>query len=111
MKIAIKITTSQFRALMTMFESYSVEGTLHLGRETRVRRYILEKVIQRMRKQQIDAESNLTLFNQKKKIKISLEYYEAHFLEIALGHFEPHQDVYTRNALRIITAELNAKLA
>ena len=111
MKIAIKISYAQFRALMAIFGTYNIEDTRHLGRDTRVRRYILEKVIQRLRKQLIDAESSQDLFNQKKKVKISFEYYEAHFLEVALTYYESAQDAYTQNTLRIIRAELNAKLA
>lgn len=111
MKIAIKISVSQFNVLHQLFENYNAQDTKYLGRETRVRRYVLEKVIIRLKKQYIDTQQSQDLFNQKKKIKLSFEYYEAHYLELVLSKFPNTTDPYVQNTIRMITAELNAKLA
>src|SRR5690554_6219140 len=88
MKITIKLTLNQFEVLHSLFENFETSQTQYLGRETKVRRYILEKPVIRIQKQMIDVRNNRNLFNQKKQISISLEYYEAHYLEKFLEVFD-----------------------
>ncbi|MGE4345912.1 MAG: hypothetical protein AB7D46_00715 [Flavobacteriaceae bacterium] len=113
MKITIKLTLNQFEVLHSMFDGFDSSQTKYLGRETRVKRYILEKPITRIQKQMIDLRKEINLFSGK-KIKVSLEYYEAHYLEKFLEVFDTmnqKQDINRWNVIKAIRAELNAKLA
>lgn len=114
MKITIKLTFNQFEVLHSLFDNWDPSASVYLGRETRVRRYILEKPITRIQKQFIDVKKNRDLFNQKKKIKVSLEYFEAHYLEKYLEILDEKNeknDINRWNVINAIRAELNAKLA
>lgn len=114
MKIAIKLTVNQFEVLHSLFKNFEPSQTRYLGRETRVKRYILEKPLTRIQKQMIDVRKDLNLFNSKKKIKVSLEYYEAHFLEKFLEVYDTmnqKEDINRWNVIKAIRAELNVKLA
>ena len=114
MKIAIKLTLNQFEVLHSMFENFDSSQTKYLGRETKVRRYILEKPVTRIQKQFIDVKKERNSFGSKKKIKLSFEYYEAHYLEKFLEVFDDlnqKEDVNRWNVIKAIRAELNAKLA
>lgn len=113
MKITIKLTLNQFEVLHSLFSNFEISATQYLGRETRVKRYILEKPITRIQKQMIDLRKEINLFSGK-KIKVSLEYYEAHFLEKFLEVFDTmnqKQDINRWNVIKAIRAELNVKLA
>ena len=114
MKIVIKISFSQFHELMGIFGSVDLGYSVHVVREMRAGRTILSKVSVRLQKKYIEAKQQQDLFNQKKKIRLSFEYYEAHHLEKLLEVFDTFSksdDVYFENTIRTIRAELNAKLA
>lgn len=111
MKITISLTPSQFEELHNILNQYNLQETQFLGRETKVKRYIVERVIVKIRKLHIDNASKVHLFNQKKKIKISIEYFEAHFLEIYfLNLVDIIDNDYTKNTLLMIINQLNQKL-
>ena len=113
MKISVKISYSHLQEIYELFEIWDFESTHFLSREVRVNRYVLEKVITKIQKRFIDVKNNQNLFNQKKKITLSLEYYEAHYLEKYLEYFhDPDQteDVYFQNAIRTIILQINQKL-
>ncbi len=110
MKIELKITFSQLEALVLAFSVITEPPINH--RDTKVARSVLDKVIVKLKKKHIDESMKSSLFSQKKKFKISLEYYEAHFLEKFLEIIIAFCDKdYERVILSKIMAEINQKLA
>jgi hypothetical protein len=114
MKITIKLTTNQFEVLHSLLPVIDAKENPNFGRETRLRREILAKPVIKIQKMMIDVKSSRNLFNQKKKISLSLEYYEAHFLEKWLEVFDvanTKEDINRWNVIKAIRALLNEKLA
>lgn len=114
MKISIKLTHNQFEVLHSLLPNIDRSENVHLGRETRVRREVLLKPSLKVQKMMLEHKSSRNLFNQKKKISLSLEYYEAHYLEKWLEVFDKmntKEDINRWNVIKAIRAELNAKLA
>ncbi|RTY80703.1 hypothetical protein EKL97_10590 [Flavobacterium sp. LS1P28] len=73
-------------------------------------------VMTRIHKKRIEIQNSSNLFSQKKKLKVSLEYFEASYLEIYMGMILENPitfqlSEYDRNALLSIVNELNQKLA
>ncbi|WP_329804385.1 hypothetical protein [Flavobacterium facile] len=109
MKIDLKITFSQLEVLVLAFSVMTEPPIQH--RDTKVARSVLDKVMIKIKKKHIDESVKSSLFSQKKKFKLSFEYYEAHFLEKFLEIILSfsHED-YERTVITIIMAELNQKL-
>lgn len=110
MKIDLKITFSQLEVLVSAFSVITEPPIQH--RDTRVARSVLDKVMVKIKKKHIDESMKSSLFSQKKKFKLSFEYYEAHFLEKFLEIIITFCDKdYEHTVLTRITAEINQKLA
>lgn len=109
MKIDLKITFSQLEVLVLAFSVMTEPPIQH--RDTKVARSVLDKVMIKIKKKHIDESVKSSLFSQKKKFKVSFEYYEAHYLEKFLEIIIAFCDKDYENAVitRII-AELNQKL-
>jgi hypothetical protein len=109
MKIDIKITFSQLEVLVLAFSTLTEPPIQH--RDTKVARSVLDKVMIKIKKKHIDESIKSSLFSQKKKFKLSFEYYEAHFLEKFLEIIIALCDKdYERTVLTRIVAEINQKL-
>lgn len=111
MKVNLKISPQQLNALVTHFPKppYIPDKS----REVRVARSVLDKVVLKFRKKHLETQLQVqTLFTKPKKATFSLEYYEAHYLEmfISLTENQP-MDEYHRNVLRLIKSTLNQQLA
>lgn len=109
MKIKLKISEKQLNALVYSFV------VLHRApiklREVRVARSVLDKVVLKFKKKQLEVQQVSDLFTRNKKHLFSLEYHEAHYLEqftILIDDY-PFSD-YDRNAIRQIQATLNQQL-
>ena len=110
MKIDLKLSPQQLGALVFSFNTISKLS--ENDRQIKVARSVLDKTVLKLRKKHLETESTQTLFSKKMKINFSLEYYEAHYLELFLVIM---QDVamceYDRNVLNFIKSTLNQKLA
>lgn len=99
-KITLKLTHRQLNTLVHHF------GTLETPpmklREAKVARSVLDKVVIRFKKKKIDADANQALFSQKgKQMSLTLEYYEAHYLETFCGLCNAFpMSEYDRNVLQ-----------
>jgi len=111
MKVNLKISPQQLNALVHQFPKppYTPEKS----REIKVARSVLDKVIVKFEKKQIEQNrQTATLFTKQKKMSFSLEYFEAHFLEKFIEAVEGFpMSEYDRNVLRYIKATLSQKLA
>lgn len=112
MKINLKLSHSQLNSLVYCFDSLKTVLSVET-RDVKVSRFILEKVALKIKKKHLESQiAQATLFTKKKKISFSLEYYEAHFLEIFLNIVAHHPlSVYDRNVVRFIQNNLNQQLA
>ncbi|NDP26436.1 MAG: hypothetical protein GZ087_03275 [Flavobacterium sp.] len=110
MKIKLKISEKQLNSLVYSFGFLDrMPVKVH---EVKVARSVLDKVVLKFRKKQLEVQMNCTLFTKNKKHLFSLEYYEAHFLEqFTLLIVEHPLSDYDRNALRQIQSTLNQQLA
>lgn len=110
MKLNLKISPQQLNALVHHFPKPPYELTK--SREIKVARSVLDKVIVKFEKKQVENQRQVaTLFTKPKKISFSLEYFEAHYLEqfvIAVEGFPMNE--YDRNVLRLIKTILNKQL-
>ncbi len=109
-KITLKLSPQQLGALV---HSFNAVGHIPIdNREVKVARSILDKVIVKLKKKHVEIAWNQTLFSKKKKTTLSLEFYEAHYLEYFVSIFDsfPMSD-YDRNVIRYIRNDLNQKLA
>lgn len=72
---------------------------------------MLDKVILKFKKKQLEVQLNADLFTKDKKHTFTLEYYEAHFLEqfTILTHDHPLNE-YDRNVIRFVQSSLNQQL-
>ena len=111
MKVNLKISAQQLNALVYHFPRppYTPEKS----REIKVARSVLDKVILKFEKKQIENKrQTATLFSKPKKISFSLEYYEGHYLEKFIQAVEEFpMNEYDRNVLRLIKSNLNQQLA
>lgn len=110
-KIDLKITLKQLGVLTHHF---GVLDTHPINtREIKVARSVLNKVAVKFKKKQIDETASQNLFTKKgKQIKFSLEYHEAHFLEMFIGICQNFaMSEYDRNVLQFVHRILNQKLA
>ncbi|SDX10671.1 hypothetical protein [Flavobacterium degerlachei] len=110
MKIPLKLSPQQLGALV---HSFNAIGKIPVNtRDVRVARSILDKVIVKLKKKHIEIDWNQTLFSKKKKTTLTLEYYEAHYLEYFVTIVDNYpMSEYDRNVIRYIKNDLNQKLA
>ncbi|MWB92961.1 hypothetical protein GON26_01175 [Flavobacterium sp. GA093] len=111
MKVNLKLSKQHLNALVFHFPKppYTPEKS----REVRVARSVLDKVILKLEKKQLELNRQVpTLFTKPKKMSFSLEYYEAHYLEqfILITENFAMSD-YDRNVLGLIKTILNQQLA
>lgn len=111
MKITLKISPSQLNSLVYCFSSIKTVLSVET-REVKVSRFILEKVVLKLHKKQLENQMSQTkLFAKKKTISCSLDYPEAHFLELFLSVAIQHPlSEYDRNVVRHFQSQLNQKL-
>lgn len=111
MKIELQLSSEQLNALVSCFNSIVFIYGKH--RKERVLKSILDEVIVKFKKKNIDIESSSnTLFEKPKKPKFSLKYYEADALEQYLIMIvDEDLNDYDRNVVRLIKDKLNQKLA
>lgn len=111
MKVNLKISASQLNALVHHFPRppYVPEKS----REIRVARSVLDKVILKFEKKELESKrQTANLFSKPKKISFSLEYFEAHYLELFIIAVEVlPMNEYDRNVLGTIKRNLNQQLA
>lgn len=111
MKIDLRLSAKQLNTLVFSFNSLS-----HIpinSRDVKVARSILDKLVLKFRKKLLDVQgTHVTLFSKPKKIKFTLEYHEAHYLEnfVTIMDEFPMSE-YDRNVLRLIKSNLNQQLA
>jgi len=111
MKVNLKLSASHLNALVHHFPKppYPPEKS----REIRVARSVLDKVIIKFEKKQIEhSRETKTIFTKPKKMSFSLEYFEAHYLEQFVLSVEGFaMSEYDRNVLRLIKTNLNQQLS
>jgi hypothetical protein len=109
-KIKLKISEKQLNALVYSFGF--LDHVPNKERGVKVARSVLDKVILKFKKKQLEVQMGATLFTKTKKHTFTLEYYEAHFLEqfTILTDQHPLND-YDRNVIRFIQSTLNQQLA
>jgi len=78
----------------------------------------MSRITVKVKKKQIELESDRNLFNEKIKVKLSLEYFEAYYIDAFIGivranpqAFPVQFNDYEQNALLQISIELNQKLS
>jgi len=110
MKIPLKLSPHQLGVLVHSFNALAQMPAK--DREVKVARSILDKVVVKLKKKYVEIDWNQTLFSQKKKTNLTLEFYEAHYLEqfVTIIDAFPMSE-YDRNVIRYIRSNLNQKLA
>jgi hypothetical protein len=110
MKVKLKISEKHLNSLVYTFGF--LENTPNKDRGVKVARSVLDKVILKFKKKQLDVQISGNLFTKCKKHNFTLEYYEAHFLEqfTILTDQHPLND-YDRNVIRYIQSSLNQQLS
>ncbi|KFC60000.1 hypothetical protein [Flavobacterium gilvum] len=110
MKIKLKLSEKQIGALVYSFNQ--TPRTPPKERVAKVAKSVLDKVVLKVRKRQLEVQQDSNLFNQKKKFDFSLELVEAHFLEqhlVSMYSFPMCE--YDKNAINQIASTLNQQLA
>lgn len=110
MKIPLKLSPQQLGVLVHSFNA--LPHLPNKERDVKVARSILDKVVVKLKKKYVEIDYNQTLFSKKKKTNLTLEFYEAHYLEqftVIIDDF-PMSD-YDRNVIRYIRHNLNQQLA
>jgi hypothetical protein len=109
-RIKLKISEKQLNTLVYSF-GFLEQGS-NKDRSVKVARSVLDKVILKFKKKQLEVQMNSDLFTKAKKHSFTLEYFEAHFLEqfTILTHDHPLNE-YDRNVIRLIQSILNKQLA
>lgn len=109
MKVKLKISEKHLNSLVYSFGF--LDHFPNKEREVKVARSVLDKVILKFKKKQLEVQMGATLFTKTKKHTFTLEYFEAHYLEqftiLTDGH--PLND-YDRNVIRFIQSSLNQQL-
>lgn len=114
MKIELRILPTHVLALATSLDFLpKMQG---LSRSQMIIRSVMDNTMIKIHKKRIDIQNQTDLFNQKKKIKVTIELFEAHYLEIFIGMVLENKSFfllneYDRNALLSIANTLNQKLA
>ena len=114
MKIELRILPAHVLALATALDFLpKMQG---LSRSQKIIRSVMDNTTIKIHKKRIDIKNQTDLFNQKKKIKVTIEFFEAHYLEIFIGMVLENKSFfllneYDRNALLLIANTLNQKLA
>lgn len=114
MKIELKLIPNHFLALAGALDYLlKVQGN---SRDQKIVKSAMNGLTISIHKKRVQVNSVSDLFNQKKKIKVTLEFFEASYLEIYLGMIMENPGTfelndYNRNALLLIVNELNQKLA
>jgi len=110
MKIKLKISEKQLNSLVYSFNF--IDRKPQRDRGVKVARSVLDKVILKFKKKQLEVQQGSDLFTKNKKHLFSMEYHEAHYLEqfAIIVHEQPLSE-YDRNAIRQIQATLNQQLA
>jgi hypothetical protein len=114
MKIELKLIPTHILALAGALDHLS---RVHpCSQSQRIVQSVMNLLVTRVHKKRVEISNVSNLFNQKKKIKVPLEYFEAAYLEIYLAMIieNPNQfelSEYDKNALLSIVNELNQKLA
>lgn len=110
MKIKLKISEKQLNALVYSFGA--IEKTPTKDRGVKVARSVLDKIVLKFKKKQLEVQQEHSLFKSNKKHNFSLEIVEAHFLEQFTVIMDKYPlSGYDRNALRQIQSTLNQQLA
>ena len=109
MKVKLKISEKNLNSLVYSFGF--LDHFPNKDREVKVARSVLDKVILKFKKKQLEVQMGGNLFTKAKKHNFTLEYYEAHFLEqfTILTDNHPLND-YDRNVIRFIQSTLNQQL-
>ncbi|MES2238884.1 MAG: hypothetical protein V4497_01365 [Bacteroidota bacterium] len=110
MKIKLSISEKQLNALVYCFKF--LDKTPTKKREIKVARSVLDKVVLKFAKKQLEVQQGSNLFTKNKKHSFSLEIVEAHYLEqfTVLIEHHPLSD-YDRNVILQIQSTLNQQLA
>jgi len=110
MKIKLKISEKQLNALVYCFGFLDNKPTKK--REVKVARSVLDKVILKFKKKQLEVQIGATLFTKDKKHVFTLEIFEAHYLEQFAILVDSHPlNVYDRTVMQFIRNNLNQQLA
>lgn len=110
MKIKLKISEKQLNALVYCFGFLDRKPTK--VRSEKVARSVLDKVVLKFAKKQLEVQQTSNLFTKNKKHTFSLEIFEAHYLEqftLIVENFALND--YDRNAIKQIQSTLNQQLA
>ena len=109
MKVKLKISEKKLNSLVYSFGF--LDHCPNKDREIKVARSVLDKVILKFKKKQLEVQMGATLFTKKKTHTFTLEYFEAHYLEqfTLLTQAHPLSD-YDRNVIRFIQSSLNQQL-
>ena len=109
LKVKLKISEKHLNSLVYSFGF--LDHFPNKNRDVKVARSVLDKVILKFRKKQLEVQMTSNLFTKGKKHNFTLEYYEAHFLEqfTILTAEHPLND-YDRNVIRFIQSTLNQQL-
>jgi len=110
MKVKLKISEKKLNSLVYSFGF--LDHCPNKDREIKVARSVLDKVILKFKKKQLEVQMAGNLFTKDKIHVFTLEYFEAHFLEqfTILTAEHPLND-YDRNVIRSIQSSLNQQLA
>lgn len=109
MKIKLTLSEKQLTALVGTFEIL-LHPPINV-RRIRVARSVLDKVVLKFQKKQLEVKLSADLFNSKKKYSFSFEYHEAHYLEEFIAVVQQFDnDTYTLNVLLQLQLILNRQL-
>lgn len=109
MKIKLRISEKQLNTLCYSFRV--LEKTPTKDRAVKVARSVLDKVILKFQKKQLEVQIDHNLFDKAKKHIFTLEYYEAHYLEqFTISVVDHPLNDYDRNAIMQIRSTLNQQL-
>lgn len=110
MKVKLKISEKHLNSLVYSFGF--LDHFPNKDREVKVARSVLDKVILKFKKKQLEVQMAGSLFTKDKRHVFTLEYFEAHYLEQFTILTDDHpMSVYDRNVIRFIQSTLNQQLA
>lgn len=112
MKINLKLTARQLNTVVYCFNSVNLSYSK--DRSHRVLKSILDEVMLKMQKKNLEAQQTAgLLFHKPKDTKFTFKYHEADCLEKYLLSIEENTPLneYDRNAIRLIINKLNQQLA
>lgn len=110
MKVKLKISEKHLNSLVYSFGFLDKQP--NKDRAVKVARSVLDKVVLKFRKKQLEVQMDSNLFTKDKKHIFTLEYFEAHYLEQFTILADEHPlNTYDRNVIRFIQSTLNQQLA